>query len=232
MQLLLVIVGVLTASGLFMQALRILAVSELARKHRRRQDRPSRVTPAEHRRSVIINSVLPATIFLTVPIAFQSRFVTMAPAGAWRVLGEATLILLVNDFVYYFLHRFGFHGWSVGRRIHSMHHTIRTPYVLDALYVHPVETAGGVLGFLLSAALVGPVGLWSFGLAFLVYSLENLFIHSGIDLPFFPFNFFMGLVRNHERHHESMKGGYYASTTPIWDIVFRTTRPKDAPAPG
>jgi len=227
MNVLLTIVAVLVLSGLFIPPLTALAASAMARRHRRRLDRPSPVAPGAHRRSVIVNSLLSAGLFLTIPVAFQSRFFTTAAVGFWRALGEAAAILLVYDFVYYLYHRFALHEWTTGRRIHAVHHSIRTPYTGDSLYIHPLETLGGVSLFLGSIALVGPVGLWSFALAFLIYSTENLFIHSGLDLPFFPFNALTALVRHHDVHHDSMKSGYYASITPIWDIVFRTARAKE-----
>jgi methylsterol monooxygenase/4-alpha-methyl-delta7-sterol-4alpha-methyl oxidase len=226
MKLLFILLGAFVISGTFMQAIAALSASSFARRHRRRQDRPARIDPAVHRRSVIVNSAVSSSLILAVPLSLQSRLFTDAPIG-WRTVGEAVAILLIYDFGYYLLHRFAFHEWSVGRRIHSVHHTVRTPYTNDSLYIHPAETLGGVAVFLGSTALIGPVGLWSFGLAFLIYSVENLFIHSGLDLPFGPFRWLTAVVRNHDIHHESMKSGYYASITPIWDIVFGTTRAKD-----
>ncbi len=226
MTVLLTIVGVLICSGLIMPPLSALAGSALARRWRRRQDRPSPVAPAAHRRSVALNSLLSATLFLTVPVALQSFLFTTGPVSVWRVLAEAAAILLVYDFLYYLFHRFVLHEWTTGRRIHAVHHSIRTTYTRDSLYIHPLETLGGVTLFLVSIALVHPVGLWSFAVAFLIYSIENLFIHSGLDLPFFPFDTLTALVRHHDVHHNSMSSGYYASITPIWDIVFGTTYAK------
>jgi sterol desaturase/sphingolipid hydroxylase (fatty acid hydroxylase superfamily) len=55
-------------------------------------------------------------------------------------------------------------------------------------------------------------------------ALLNLWIHSAITLPFFPLRGLSALVRHHDIHHESMKSGYYASITPLWDTVFGTAR--------
>ncbi|HEY8088744.1 MAG TPA: sterol desaturase family protein, partial [Polyangiaceae bacterium] len=57
--------------------------------------------------------------------------------------------------------------------------------------------------------------------AFLVYSLLNIWIHSAVDLPGLPLS---ALVRHHDVHHETMKSGYYASITPIWDVLLGTAR--------
>jgi sterol desaturase/sphingolipid hydroxylase (fatty acid hydroxylase superfamily) len=223
------LVAMLTAifvvTGIFMRAVGALAQSRFARSRRRRVDKPNpRITPAALRRAAIASSTLSTGIVFAVTIAFRARLFTSEPASVLRTVGQAAAILAAYDFGYYFMHRFAFHGWSVGRKIHAFHHSIRTPYVNDSLYTHPVETAAGVLLFLASVALVGPIGLRSFGLAFFVYSALNLWNHSGIDLPAWWMRPLAALVRCHDVHHESMKSGYYSTITPIWDVVFGTAR--------
>ena len=219
------ITAIFVTAGIFMLAIGAFAVSDVARRHRTRVDRPNtRITPAAFRRSAVVTSMVSTGLVYGATLACGSRLVTARPVGAVRAVLEAAAILAIYDFAYYLLHRFAFHGWSVGRRIHAVHHTIRTPYANDSFYIHPAETAAGVGLFLGAAALVGPVGEWSFGLAFLVYSLLNIWIHSAITLPFFPLRALSALVHHHDIHHESMKSGYYATLTPLWDVVFGTAR--------
>lgn len=215
---------VLSLSGVFMGAIGAFATSAYVSRHRTRVDRPTRIDASAHLKSRVINSIVSTGMVVAVTLGFGSRLFATAPVSALRTVAEAAAILALYDLGYYFLHRFAFHSWSVGRRVHSVHHSIRTPYANDSLYIHPAETAAGVGLFLGCAALIGPVGLASFGLAFLAYSVLNLYIHSSVELPFFPFNILSGLVRHHDIHHESMKSGYYASITPIWDVIFRTAR--------
>ncbi len=225
MKLAIILVSVLAISGVFMRAIAAFAGSAFARRQRVRVDRPARVDPAAHRRSVVVNSAVSTGLLFAVTLPLQSRLFVAAPLATLRTLYEACLILALYDFGYYLLHRFAFHAWSVGSRIHAVHHSIRTPYTVDSLYIHPAETVAGFGLFLACTVLVGPVGVWSFALAFLAYSLLNLLIHSALDLRVFPFKTLTALVRHHDVHHESMKAGYYASITPLWDIVFRTARP-------
>lgn len=229
MQFFVLLVLILALSGASIIALAAVANTDFARRQRTRVDRPIRIDPAARRRSFLINSVVPAGLLFSVTLPLQSRLFVRAEVSLWRVLGEAAVILLVYDFGYYFLHRFVLHAWPVGRRIHAVHHTIRTPYVKDSLYIHPAETAAGMGLFLASTYVVGPVGVSSFLVALLIYSLLNLFIHSALDLRRFPFRTLTALVRHHDIHHDSMKAGYYASITPIWDLVFRTA---GKPRPG
>jgi sterol desaturase/sphingolipid hydroxylase (fatty acid hydroxylase superfamily) len=217
---------IFAVTGVVMRAIGRLGASDLARRHRTRVDKPNpRITRSAHMRSVVANTITSTALVVGVTLAFRSRLFTSHPVGALRTVGEAVAILAVYDLGYYVLHRWALHGWSVGRRIHAVHHAIRTPYVNDSLYLHPAETLAGVGLFLASTAIVGPVGLWSFGAAFFVYSVLNLWNHSGIDLPRFPLRTLSRLVRHHDVHHESMQSGYYATVTPLWDIVFGTARP-------
>lgn len=222
MQLAVTLVGILVAAAFIMPALGALAATDFVRRHRTREDRPYRIPPAVYKKGVIVNSLVSGGMLLSIPLLFQAYLFEKGPVGLFRTLYEAAAILALYDLGYYLLHRFVFHEWTVGRKIHAVHHTIRTPYAKDSLYIHPIETASGLGLLLLCTAVVGPVGVSSFGVALGVYSFINVFIHSAVDLRFFPFRSLTALVRNHNIHHDSMKAGYYASITPLWDHVFRT----------
>jgi sterol desaturase/sphingolipid hydroxylase (fatty acid hydroxylase superfamily) len=216
---------VLALSWTFMRAIAAFATSDLARRHRTRKDRPNtRISRAAHREKALTTSILSTGLVSGVTLGFGSRLFAEPPVGALRTMGEAVAILAIYDLGYYLFHRFLLHAWSVGRRIHAVHHSIRTPFARDSLYVHPAETAGGVALFLGSAALIAPVGVWSFGVAFLVYSVVNVWVHSAIDVPTCALCAVTALVRHHDIHHESMKSGYYASITPLWDVMLGTAR--------
>lgn len=224
LQLAVMLAVVLSIAGIFMRAISAFASSQVVRRHRARVDKPARIEPAVHLRNVIANSVVSTGLIFGVTLTLGSRLFVTHAVGLLRILGEAAAILAIYDLGYYLLHRFALHQWSVGRRIHAVHHSIRTPYAIDSLYVHPAETAAGVGLFLGATAVVGPVEPWSFGLALLVYSVLNIFIHSAVEVPYLRLRWLSAMVRRHDVHHESMKAGYYASMTPLWDLVFGTTR--------
>jgi sterol desaturase/sphingolipid hydroxylase (fatty acid hydroxylase superfamily) len=219
-----IIVAVLALSGLFLAGISALVNSDLLRRHKVRPDRQHHIAPETHLRSRIINSIASTgMVFAGCNLLHHVLFVD-ALRPLWRMSLEAAGILAAYDLGYYLMHRFAGHAWSPGSRIHAVHHRIRTPYARDSLYIHPVETLAGIGMLLLSTFVVGPVSVWSFGAAFLVYSLLNVFIHSAFHLPFFPFRWLSALSAHHDAHHTSMKGGYYASITPLWDVLFRTAR--------
>jgi hypothetical protein len=160
---------------------------------------------------------------LRLIFVLHDRLISADSATAQRLTLEPLAILVLDAFGYYVLHRFAFHEWKPGRKTYLVYHKIRTPSAQDSVYIHPVETMLGV-GLLMACTLiVGPVSVYSFGVCFFVYSVLNIFIHSAFDLPFSPFRWISSLSRNHDAHHRSMKGGYYASLTPLWDVVFGTT---------
>jgi len=200
-----------------------LADSEWMKQKRPRTDKPTKVPPKEHRLSVVSNSAVSTVMVFGVAwLAHDALFVSEV-RGPFHMLFEVVAILALYDFGYYLLHRFAFHEWKWGRRIHAVHHRIRTPYAVDSLYIHPVETMLGLGLFLFCTWIVGPVSIYSFGVCVFVYSVLNLFIHSAFHIPVFPFKTLTSLVDNHDTHHTSMKAGHYASISPVFDILFRTT---------
>jgi sterol desaturase/sphingolipid hydroxylase (fatty acid hydroxylase superfamily) len=188
-------------------------------RRRTRDELPRKIDPVEHARAVAINSALSTAMFLAATFAGFDWLLYTGHLGVGRAFVEIVAVLLIYDFLYYLLHRFVFHAWEVGARWHRFHHRIRSPRTKDSLYVHPMETFLGVATMLVSIAALGVVGgmhVVSFAIAFLIYSLLNLWVHSAIPGSV--------LSRHHDAHHASMRGGYYASITPIWDVVFKTGR--------
>ena len=217
-----VLVAVMALNGLVMGALQAFGSSSLMAKHRSRKDWPRKVPGPEHSKNRILNSIVSTAQIFGFTFVFHGWLFTQVETSLFQVALEVVLILALYDFGYYFLHRFVFHEWKVGRKIHAVHHRILSPYVQDSLFIHPLETIGGLCLFFTCSLIVGPVSVSAFGTAFFIYSAWNLFIHSAFHLPFFPFKTMSSLVTNHDLHHRSMKAGYYASLTPIYDHLFGT----------
>ena len=116
---------------------------------------------ASNRAGLIANLVFYVAI-LPFCVSLESRPV-------WRHLVDIVAVLMVFDFMYYLTHRFVFHG-RLMRKVHALHHQVRTPTYIDALYVHPLETSIGLALFLgsipLIAALTGaPLNAFSIAIA-------------------------------------------------------------------
>jgi sterol desaturase/sphingolipid hydroxylase (fatty acid hydroxylase superfamily) len=190
----------------------------------------ARIHPEPHRKlrgarlypRVFANMVFSGALVFVLAYAAYPWLIVEGELQWGRMLWQAALVLVLYDFAYYLMHRFAFHEWAVLRHVHVVHHKVRHPHAVDALYLHPVETTLGIVLLIACCVLVGPVHPATFVLAFAVYSFLNILVHSGLDLPFFPFRTLGSLARKHDLHHTSMKGGNYASLTPIFDKLFKT----------
>ena len=144
---------------------------------------------------------------------------------SWVPCWAAAVVLLVYDFAYYFLHRF-MHVKRLMRWVHGVHHRARNPSAMESFFLHPAELFAG-LGLLFVAmaavvAVVGPIHVHAFAVAFFVYSTLNILVHSGLDtrvVVLKPIDF---LARKHHVHHEIDFGKNYSSLTPLPDLVFGT----------
>lgn len=159
-------------------------------------------------------------VFLLVYASYDLIFYEAAPAW-WRYPVEAVAVLVVYDFAYYLLHRYPFHRWGYLKRVHAVHHRAKRPNAVDSLFLHPVETLLGLALLMSCTWLVGPVHPYSFAAVFLVYSQLNVIVHGGLRLPR-PLRFLGAMAVKHDRHHQSMRAGNYASLTPLPDLLFRT----------
>jgi sterol desaturase/sphingolipid hydroxylase (fatty acid hydroxylase superfamily) len=185
-----------------------------------RPERNRKLGGRKYVRKVAINSAMsPIVIFGTAFLAYDAMFYE-AEFSFWRMLLEVVGVLMLYDFLYYLAHRFLFHDGPMHRH-HAVHHTAKYPVAQDSLYVHPAEMIVGLVLFLGCTWIVGPVHIYSFGLIFLIYSVLNVLIHSGIDMrgPLKPFGV---MARAHDKHHIDMGKGNYASITPLFDWLFRT----------
>lgn len=153
--------------------------------------------------------------------AFYGGLVTGGEASVWKVLGQAALVLVVYDFVYYFLHR-AMHIKKVMRWVHGVHHRARNPSALESFYLDPIELLAGLGLMFASAWAVGPIHVYAFGLVFFVYSTLNILVHSGLQFRsalLAPIDF---LARKHNVHHLVDFGKNYSSLTPLPDLLFGT----------
>lgn len=164
-------------------------------------------------------SVLSPALFLALTWLFEGRLVDEAARPAWRFVVDAVAVLLIYDLMYYCLHRFAFHNNGPLLRVHAVHHRARYPIAIDSLFQHPVEASLGIILLLLATWIVGPIHVYSFGAAFLVYSWLNIIVHSGVALPI---PLWTWLARKHDAHHVDMKSGNYSSLIPLYDYLFGT----------
>ncbi len=218
----LMLVAVLVLSGVVFIGVALAWVSPLANGRRIRPEQARKVGGSKLWGRVLGNMAMSgALVFALTYVAYPwliDESATMSALG----LGHAIVILLVYDLLYYFLHRNLFHGVSWLKKVHAVHHVIRAPMALESLYLHPLETFLGQALLTVVACVLGPVAPVTYALMLAVHSTLNIIVHAGLDLPFFPFRALSYLSRKHAVHHISMRGGNFASLTPLWDLMFGT----------
>jgi sterol desaturase/sphingolipid hydroxylase (fatty acid hydroxylase superfamily) len=152
--------------------------------------------------------------------------VDLEPRPLWRNLVDVVAVLMVYDFFYYLTHRFLFHGKPL-RKVHALHHQVRKPTYVDALYVHPIETTIGLILYQgsipLIAALGGaPLNAIAVAVATLIFTQGNTINHTYTNLPYFPFKTLDYVTGVHAAHHVDMNQGNYATLTMLYDRLFGT----------
>lgn len=214
------------SSGLIMMFLTAIYRSPRATTPKLREPKHRPFDEAAFRRNFSTNSAVSLGTVFAASFVCYPTFFTTSSTSLLRIVWEGVAVLLIYDFLYYFLHRYLFHEWKVLRRVHAVHHVVRTPSAAESLYLHPLEMFLGVALLWVSTgilvAIAGPLSVYSFAWLFVVYSILNVVIHSGLELPSFPFAPINYLAERHQRHHLSMNAGNYASITPIFDLLFRT----------
>ena len=135
---------------------------------------------------------------------------------------EVFTVLFVDDFFFYFLHRFMHENRFIYRKIHKIHHRANVPMPIEYIYVHPLEWMSGMIGPFLGMILIGGISFESYLIYLVIRNMHEIHIHSGIKtslihkiLPFY------GTNEHHDMHHAYLNGNY-ASAFSFWDRMFKT----------
>jgi 4-alpha-methyl-delta7-sterol-4alpha-methyl oxidase len=142
------------------------------------------------------------------------------PAWYW-VIAQLVLFTLLDDFLYYWMHRL-LHVPRLMRHVHSVHHRIKNTCAMDGNYFHWLEfVLTGTLslvGPLLLGAHVYVVWIW-----IVIRQFEAADGHCGYDLPYNPmrlFPLYKGPIY-HDFHHARFNGNY-AGFLPYLDGLMGT----------
>ena len=172
-------------------------------------------------------NVLPTAVYLLLDryelLDQHSTAVEDLPSATTLAL-TITFCMIVEDFTFYWMHRF-LHLRQIYPYIHKMHHAHACTVGIAAEYAHPVEF---VLGNMLPTSagpwlLGGNVHLLTVFAWYMIRFGETLDGHCGYEFSWSPYRLipFSGSAEYHDFHH-SANVGNYASFFSIWDTVFGT----------
>ncbi len=166
-------------------------------------------------------------------LAISERTHAQAPSALWPhdwpLAGEIVAMVLLVDFMRYWLHR-ACHRFPLLWRLHEVHHSPDILYSLNVGRFHPLEkslhTSLDTVPFLLLG--VAPEVIAGY---FLLYSVNGFFQHSNLHLRYGWLNYVVGSAETHRWHHArdpKTAGCNFGNTTIVWDLLFGTWYlPKD-----
>ncbi len=180
----------------------------------------------------VTHPCVPAVIFIPVILFFLLRLKISITSLTYILLG-----ILTWTFMEYVLHRFVFHlpintAWAKKARhyLHDTHHEI--PKDPLRIVTPPIMSISiySILFYFFSKTV--PSDYFSsymigFTQSYLCFEYLHWAIHNNaINIK--PVNY---LRRHHAIHHYVQKTQRFGLTSPFWDIVFNTYKPKKTPLP-
>lgn len=150
---------------------------------------------------------------------FDNGFGPLAQLPLWA---QALLFLVASDIALYWIHR-TFHDTTLWR-YHAIHHSSEDLDWISAARFHPVNIMLGTVAVdvaLLLAGISPNVMLW-LG-PFTIF--HSAFVHANLNWTLGPLKYVIASPVFHRWHHTGLEEGgntNFASTFPIWDIMFGT----------
>lgn len=156
------------------------------------------------------------------PDAIATAFSSGSPIGRQPAWLQAIELLVVWDFMGYWIHR-AFHR-GVAWRVHAIHHGAERLDWLAAVRVHPLNE---LFAILLRAL---PLFLLGFRLDLLAatapaFAFYALLLHANVAWDFGPLRAVLASPAFHRWHHAADVEGRdcnFAGLLPVWDILFGT----------
>ena len=168
--------------------------------------------------------IMPILTVLMVFVSTTDTSIEGLPSLGYHLFTFA-FSLFVEDFVFYFFHKF-LHIDSIYKRFHKQHHHSQPIVVLATLDNHPLETfLSGLTPFLGGFIL----GRSMHFVSLMVYTTtrfwESYEAHSGYQFPFSIFDVSEEKVNSqYHNFHHSHNLGNYSMTLKFWDRYFGTIR--------
>ena len=140
----------------------------------------------------------------------------------WVIVLQLLFFIVLDDFLFYWMHRSLHESKWLFKKIHSTHHRIMTPWAITGNDMHPAE-------FILTGLvmLVGPILVGAHVVTLYIWIVlrqwEAAEGHAGYDFPWSPTHLmpFGDGATHHDYHHAKVKGNY-AGFFPWWDAAFGT----------
>jgi sterol desaturase/sphingolipid hydroxylase (fatty acid hydroxylase superfamily) len=144
------------------------------------------------------------------------------PASRLPLWLQAALILIIGDFIGYWMHRL-FHGGRLWH-FHAVHHSSVDLDWLSSVRLHPVNDALMRIAGTLPVVALGFAPVAVAGIV-PVLTLMAILVHANLDWDWGPLRWLIVSPRFHRWHHTdetSARDKNFAGLLPLWDILFGT----------
>ncbi|MFT4614547.1 MAG: sterol desaturase/sphingolipid hydroxylase (fatty acid hydroxylase superfamily) [Bacteroidia bacterium] len=153
--------------------------------------------------------------------------------SAWPLALQVVLACVAVELFAYWGHRL-MHEVPLLWRFHSIHHSPKRVYWLNAIRAHPGEHVfRGFISSIPLAVLGAPPEILAYWMV--LSRVGGLFQHANIDFVLGPFAWIFSIGELHRWHHSTVRAEAdhnYGDTFIIWDTVFGTRYlPRNRPAP-
>jgi sterol desaturase/sphingolipid hydroxylase (fatty acid hydroxylase superfamily) len=144
------------------------------------------------------------------------------PAARLPLWVQAGLILIIGDFIGYWMHRW-FHGRRLWR-FHAIHHSSTELDWLSSVRLHPVNDAAMRIAGTLPVLALGfnPTAIAGI---IPILTLMAILVHANLDWDWGPLRGIIVSPRFHRWHHTSeaeARDKNFAGLLPLWDVLFGT----------
>lgn len=160
-------------------------------------------------RILINNLIVAAFLVLTWPL-LKLAGVHNNDLPAWYIIvAQLVFFVLLDDFLYYWMHRYMHENKWLLRHVHSVHHRVRNTCGINGNYMHWLEFSLTAMVTLIGPILVG-AHIYVIWLWVIIRQIEGADGHIGYDIPWNPVHFlpvYEGPVY-HDFHHAKFKGNY------------------------
>ncbi|XP_047044154.1 very-long-chain aldehyde decarbonylase GL1-10-like [Lolium rigidum] len=146
--------------------------------------------------------------------------------SAGQTAAQLVVYLLVQDYVYYWIHRVQHTRW-VYRKAHRVHHEFSAPFGFVAQYAHWADVL--LLGVpAMAGPAIAPCHMTTLWLWFAMLQLIAIDVHSGFDFPLNPTKLipFYGGAQYHDHHHRVGEHSHsnFAPTFTYCDYLYGTDK--------
>jgi len=177
---------------------------------------------------LITHAVVYPFVWYYLYVVMKAMGTTMDSAtipSTFTFVWQTVVFFLINDFFFYWIHRF-LHHPRIYKHIHKKHHEFKTTVGIAADYSHPLE---GIFSNTFPT-IIGPILFGAHLSVFWVYLVlriwETVDAHSGYNFPFSPWSVFpsiQGGADKHDFHHSHNVGNF--GMLHIWDPLMGTDKP-------